>query len=353
MKKQLPLLFILLFISALTRAQLFPGNFVNNLNQYYYGSGTPSCAVDSSFFLVRFGGVERYMAPQDSVSYLWARFYPATTICAAPSSSVAVLRGGEVLQYFVRNDSMVNTSTPLTSTVRDISSSPGAIWAAVGFDQIGRYDSSGWRIISLGTTFDPKHIIAQSDSSAYVADNVSIRLYKPSGISPVLFTFAVSNSLREWCVDTSGNLWLLSYDTLRIISPSGNVIVWDHSNSLLNTNRYFTHITGDGKGTIWANTSDNNLYRYQGNSWGSYAITLPELIYGMAADNASGAVYLYSWDSIYVAPNGLFTQHLFPDWPYQHIKAVSVNRIATEQGIFTTNNTNIPYVTPAIFRIAV
>jgi hypothetical protein len=347
MKKQL-LLLSLLLSSILTRAQFMPGYFINNLGEPYTTVSMSPCAVDSSFYVIRYGGVEQYTAATATIHYLWDRFYDATAIKAAPSSSLALLKGGLVYRYFPTQDSMVNISGSLpAATVKDIDASANNIWAIVAFDELGRYDSSGWHILSMGSSVNASHILAQSDTSAYIADGSAIRLYTPQGLSASIYSYS---TLTDWSVDTAGNLWILADGNFTQLSTGLAATVYTHANSTLNPGAGFIHFTIDAYSTVWAATSDMNLLRYRGGSWTGYGITLPQPVQSMAADKGTGQVYLQTWDTIYVAPNGLFSKHDFGNMPYQQVSAVSMSNIATDQGIYTYRQNSNPYLVPQDFH---
>jgi ligand-binding sensor domain-containing protein len=344
------LLLIILFhlLSRIAISQTLPGNFYITIGSSYNTYSYSPCAVDSSFYTIRYGGVERYSTARDTVDYLWNRFYDARAIKAAPSLSMALLKNNKVYRYFPSTDSMTYISATLPATVADVDASRSMIWAAVAFDEIGRYqDTTGWQVITLGASINPSHILAQNDSCAYVANSQGIWLYKPSGISSQLYTFTGSNdSVAEWSLDTLGNAWIIHNNKLLLVKGSVGTISFDDTNSPIMSGDQYDHVTTDIHGNTWVSTIQNNLYRYRGGSWGTYVISIPQTIQSLASDHGTGQIYIQTWGTIYVTPDSFFIPHSFGYVPLTDIKAVGMVSLATPQGIFnfdpSTNSGLVP-----------
>ena len=353
MKKVLTFLLSWLIFSPFVQAQSMPGMFYHDLNST---TTTSPCVIDSSFYVIKYGGVERFSSAFDTVDYLWNRFYGVTKIVRAAQSSMVLLKGGLVYRYFPANDSMVSISGSLPGhTVTDIDASDSAIWAIVNFDVIGRYtDNTGWQIISLGSSFGPSHILAQSDSSVYLADNTSVKLYTPSGLSAqTAYTFSINASLTEWVKDTAGNAWILADHTLIELTQNFGSTIFNQLNRPLTSGDGFTHLTTNGIGSIFVSTWQGNIYRYKSSSWAGFNLQLNSQVQTMAADPTDRIVYLQTDnDSIYILNDslGTYPNYYFNNMPYQHIQAISPAFIATDQGIFQYGTYQFPYMDPIGFK---
>lgn len=347
MKKILLFSFSMLIFSA-TRAQFFPGNFYHDLG---YTTTTSACVIDSSFYAIRYGGVERLSLTTRSTSYLWDRFYPATKICPAPDSSMALLKSGLVYRYFPLSDSLVNISNSLAAaTVTDVSSSASVIWATVAFDEIGRYDSAGWHIISLGSSSNFLHILPVSDTSAYLADNSSIRFYSPAGLSAPIYNFITPGSFSEWVSDTSGIAWIIADSYLIKMNSGGAINLYSNANTPLQPGDIFTHVAA-GKKNLWASTRDDKFYELSGATWSSvlpFGFSTENLVWSPSTDlilaQAQDTIFEINDSTYFIGPG-----YDFRNMPYQHIKAISTDKIATNQGIFTYAQ-QYPPMTPLDFQ---
>ena len=350
--KKLLLLHLFISFASFSRAQFFPGNFYHNLQ----GTSTYPCIVDSSFYAIRYGGVERFSSASHSVEYLWNRFYNAQAIAPAPDSSMVLLKGGRVYRYLPATDSLFNISDSLIYSVADVASSGSIIWAALAFDEIARYDNMGWHIISLSSNTSFTRILPVNDTSAYLADNLHIWLYTSSGLSAPLYTFGTSEIMTEWVSDTAGNAWILSNGNIRRISPGGNTTVFNQLNQPLTSGDLFSHITVTNRSSIFASTQLGYIYAFRGGSWLSFNLRLHTSAQSIAADPTNHNIYIQgNNDSIYILNDSTNLYPVYPcyNMPYQNIQAISTDFIATDQGIFSyasSQSFQLPSLEPTYFR---
>ena len=349
MKKTLPFITLLLLLFSTVHAQFLPGIFYHDLGYSYGANGSSPCVVDSSFYLIRDGGVESFSPATDSVRYQYDRFYTAQAIKKYADSSMILLKGGWVYRYFPANDSMANISGNLAATVTDIDAADSVIWAIIAFNQLGRYTpSAGWQILTLGSSYDPSRILAQSDTSVYLADNTTVRLYRPSGLSSDIFTFTNSGSLTEWSIDKAGNAWMIADYQLLELSPAGISTAFDDTNlplHLFATGDTYNHVAVDSQGNIWASSNYGHLFK-DSTAWGVYIFDNgSDYINAVTTDHTNNTMYVLAADTLYMINGTNITHHIFGNMPYHNSKAVSLTNIATDQGIFTYSQYNaiVPY----------
>ncbi|MCW3124904.1 MAG: hypothetical protein JWO03_562 [Bacteroidetes bacterium] len=337
MKNTLLTFSFIFFICIGAKAQYFPGQFFNNVSRTYDTVGSSPCIIDSSLYIIRYGGVQT-MAGDSShqVRYLWDRFYKTDIIRRGPASTLIILRSNKIYQYFPALDSMVYISASISSpAIRDISVSESYIWAITNFNQIGKYDSSGWHIITLPNSYNPYHILARNDSTAYLADISSVSLYSPTGLGNVL-SLGSSYYLHDWSLDTAQNLWMAVNNNLMKITPTGADTVYNSSSlAFLNSSDVFSRVAADNAGNIWASTVTNKIFKYDGHTWTAPTPTLSYSISAIAGDRFSDRVFIVGIDSVIMIHAGSIHTYHFGNMPYQHIKAAAPNQIATDQGIFT------------------
>ena len=358
MRKTLLTLFLHSFIFYTLYAQFIPGMFYPDLGNSYNATNVYPCAVDSSFYIIRYGGLERFSKATGTETYLWDRFYNTSVLKTCFGSSLILLKANKILRYFPAQDSVANVSGSLPNpSITDIDAAQSSIWAISNFNQLGRYDSMGWQVLTLSGSYNPSRIIAINDSSVYLTDNMDIRVYASSQLSAPIYTFSTSGSMTDWGKDTAGNLWMLADGKVIKLAPSGAANFFPSNSSPFNSTGTFTHLATDINGRVWVSTTDNStLYRYSGTSWFTYNFsigTTPPYLntQAMATDRNTGLLFIQSQDSLYTLDtNNVFVHYSFSNMPYRHIKAVGDEYIANDQGIYTINRYQYPRLLPTGFK---
>lgn len=336
------------------QAQFFPGTFYSSVGNYYDTIGTSPCIVDSSFYIIRYGGVQTMTADSaHRTRYLWDRFYQASIIRKGPGSSLILLKSNKIYQYFPTQDSMICISATIPSpAIRDISASESCIWAITNFNEIGKYDSSGWHIITLPMSYDPNHILAISDTAAYLGDVMSVHIYSSSGLSNAIYIANTVYNLHDWVQDTAHNLWM-SYDDILVKIPltGGSTAFTNSSVGFLTSGEAFTHVATDNAGNIWTCTNSNKLLKYDGQFWSAPAPISTYPISAIAGDRFSDKVYVLGIENLALYSANSTRNYNFGNMPYLNAKAISNDLIATDQGIFTYNTSNYqPTLAPTDFK---
>jgi hypothetical protein len=230
----------------------------------------------------------------------------------------------------------INTGPSAISNVNSVGISPnGNIWAG-GYQKVGIFNGTSWQYYSYNGNGNVKVI---NDTSAYISGNPFI--YFHNGVFDSLFTMPQNTYFRDWDVDSHGGLWIAG--NRKLIHVQDTVVTYfDSTNAPIGTELFRKVVVGKN-GHVWTCGDKGNLFEYDGANWSVHSLMAGNInIDNFNLDSlshpwviAGGSSNLYWGMSIYVWNGSSFNSPVyFRFMPYQDIKEISPNEIATEEGVF-------------------
>ena len=345
MKKTLFVILLGFFISG-AKAQYFPFQPVNEIS--YYSSGDFHDRVmiqDSSIYEGR-GCLQIKNIISGQNDYRWTNHNKLRMLLPNKHGHYIYLKDNSFIGVYdtlLHDYVNINTGQLANYYISSIGISPnGNIWAAGNYT-IGIYNGSSWQVYPTNNYGNIKVI---DDTSAYISGYPFVHFH--NGIVDSLFTMPLNTSLRDWDIDSLGNLWIAANNKL-IYYHDTTLVFFDSTNTPVGSEKFAKVVVGKN-GHVWTCGAYGKLLEYDGTTWSTHSLPGPYIyIDNFNLDSLShpwviGGYYStypspqYSNMSIYVWNGSSFNAPVsFPFMPYTNIKAIAPNAIANDDGIFTFN----------------
>ena len=342
--------FYLLTLSICGSAQVLHVNSFNSFGPSYTSyldSNKVTYANDSMFYMIRYGGIQSLNTNTGQVSYKYAGIYKAQVMVPDTGGNFILLKNdNQILRYSCLTDSVYDVS-PQTGgqKINDIGSSINRVWAIINHNILGYYEGTVWHYDTITSGLGSR-LLVKNDSTVYMLNDYGGEIYAWVNGNLNLGYASINADVNQavWSIDTAGTIWIANINNLLAVNDTGGVTSISADSAGFNGDILMATFT-DNAGHVWC-AGQNNIYRidsmqasiFHSGQYGYYYYE------AMAVDKSTGKMFLLGNDSIHTIYNGITRDYHFGDMPYKDIKALGRYFIATEQGIFFTNeNSNYNY----------
>ena len=347
MKKILFLILIGLLTNDL-KAQFFPFQQVDEIPYYSTSDFHDKVMIQDSSIYESRQCLQIKNIFSGKTEYRWTNYYQLNMILPDKHGNYVYLKNNSYIGVYdsLLNDHInINTGPLLNNYIESIGISPnGNIWAGTS-QKLGIYNGSSWQVYPInGYYYNRIKVI--NDTSAYLSGYPFLRFH--NGIVDTLFTLPLGYYLRDWDVDSLGNLWIAGGNKLFNYKNS-TVSFFDSTNSPVGLEKFNKVVVGKN-GHIWTCGAAGKMFEYNGASWATHLLPSPYLnIDNFNLDSLSRPWVIagnystypspqYTYMSIYKWNGSNFNSPVsFPFMPYNNIQAIAPNALANGDGVFSFN----------------
>ncbi len=351
------LLLISLTIVAFTNCahtqwlNLFP---INHLTYYSENATNKQMLIlDSLLFNTKHGGLEQMNLNDFSISYHWNGYYKIKSIVADTGNSYVYLRNNNYIGRLNPSTQEYENIWPdgLQNRLKDIDvATDGKVWAVTVFtNKIAIFDGTKWEEHDYSqysyNGFNKINLV--NDTLAFVSSGTSQFFAFHNGVFDSIY---VHSDVKDWDVDSNGNLWIAANSEL-IHYYNGTATIYDETNTPIGTNK-FDHIKIGSDGHVWVSGVSKKLLEFNGADWQVHSLPSNYVnIENFALDQQNHPMVItndYYQRQVYTFDGNSWTTHLMPFYPISDLKAIGINNsfnpptgfFANDEGIFKVNLNN-------------